>query len=199
MSMTFWFASSEKEQKSEEYFLLWKPADGLTSGLRFHRRRVGKVTAKHAVTSKPSLLRLQGRIQPLRRTTFTQFSLSGLVSTRKTLPISRCISCQRPCCRLLSLRDHFSCMCQPPTRRLGLFWHSFWHTNPQERKSNLFSYLSKTLRHYERNYSPIEKHCLAVVWAAQKLRHDFNTLWSFSREWILWTLKNPRMATSVVW
>jgi hypothetical protein len=113
-----------RERTKERRILLALKAR-LTSGLRFHRRRVGKVTAKHAVTSKPSLRSLQGRIQPLRRTTFTQFSLSGLVSTRKTLPISRCISCQRPCCRLLSLRDHFSCMCQPPTRRLGLFWHSF--------------------------------------------------------------------------
>jgi len=41
------------------------------------------------------------------------------------------------------------------------------------RKENAIYYLSKSLLPYERKYSSIEKTCLAVVWAAQKLRHYF--------------------------
>lgn len=32
-------------------------------------------------------------------------------------------------------------------------------------------YISKTLIDYEKKYTPLEKTCLAVAWAAQKLRH----------------------------
>ena len=41
------------------------------------------------------------------------------------------------------------------------------------RKENAVYYLSKSLLPYERKYSPMERTCLAVVWAAQKLRHYF--------------------------
>ena len=32
-------------------------------------------------------------------------------------------------------------------------------------------YLSKKMLEYETRYSPLEKVCLALVWAARKLRH----------------------------
>ena len=41
------------------------------------------------------------------------------------------------------------------------------------RKENAIYYLSKSLLPYERKYSLIERTCLAMVWAAQKLRHYF--------------------------
>ena len=40
-----------------------------------------------------------------------------------------------------------------------------------ESKENAIYYLSKKLQGYETRYTPLEKLCLALVWAAQKLRH----------------------------
>ena len=41
------------------------------------------------------------------------------------------------------------------------------------RKEKVVYYLSRTFIEYERKYSQIERHCLALVWASQKLRHYF--------------------------
>ena len=41
------------------------------------------------------------------------------------------------------------------------------------RKEKAVYYLSRTFIEYERKYSQIERHCLALVWASQKLRHYF--------------------------
>lgn len=41
------------------------------------------------------------------------------------------------------------------------------------KKEHAIYYLSKSLLPYEQKYSPIERTCLAVVWATQKLRHYF--------------------------
>lgn len=38
-------------------------------------------------------------------------------------------------------------------------------------KERAIDYLSQSLLDYETRYTQIEKHCLAVVWATQKLRH----------------------------
>lgn len=44
----------------------------------------------------------------------------------------------------------------------------------KEKASKIIVELTQTLLDYERiNLTPIEKDCLAVVWAAQKLRHYF--------------------------
>ena len=39
------------------------------------------------------------------------------------------------------------------------------------RKENAIYYISKKMLPYEENYSPIEKTCVALVWATRKLRH----------------------------
>lgn len=39
------------------------------------------------------------------------------------------------------------------------------------RKGPFYTYLSQSLLDYETRYTQIEKRCLAVVWATQKLRH----------------------------
>lgn len=39
------------------------------------------------------------------------------------------------------------------------------------KKESAIYYISKSLVDYEQRYSPIEKQCLAVVWATSKLRH----------------------------
>ncbi|WP_044909231.1 RNase H-like domain-containing protein, partial [[Clostridium] innocuum] len=41
----------------------------------------------------------------------------------------------------------------------------------QNNKERAIYYISRTLVSYEMNYSTIEKACLAVVFASQKLRH----------------------------
>ena len=46
----------------------------------------------------------------------------------------------------------------------------------EERKTeHAVYYLSKKLLQYEANYSPVEKTCLAVIWATKKLRHYFQS------------------------
>ena len=40
-----------------------------------------------------------------------------------------------------------------------------------EGKENVIYYLSKKLLEYEVRYTPLEKLCLALVWATKKLRH----------------------------
>ena len=41
------------------------------------------------------------------------------------------------------------------------------------KKEKAIYYLSRTFLEYEEKYTSIEKHCLALVWASQKLRHYF--------------------------
>ena len=41
------------------------------------------------------------------------------------------------------------------------------------KKEKAIYYLSRTFLGYEEKYTAIEKHCLALVWASQKLRHYF--------------------------
>ncbi|MBY3556067.1 reverse transcriptase-like protein, partial [Modestobacter lapidis] len=41
----------------------------------------------------------------------------------------------------------------------------------ESRKENAIYYLSKKMTDYEANYDPLEKTCVALVWATQKLRH----------------------------
>ena len=43
------------------------------------------------------------------------------------------------------------------------------------KKEKAIYYLSRTFLDYEEKYTVIEKHCLALVWASQKLRHYFLT------------------------
>ena len=40
-----------------------------------------------------------------------------------------------------------------------------------EGKENAIYYLSKKMLEYETRYTPLEKLCLALVWATTKLRH----------------------------
>ena len=43
---------------------------------------------------------------------------------------------------------------------------------PEEsRKENAIYYISKKMLPYEEKYSPLEKTCVALVWATRKLRH----------------------------
>ena len=39
------------------------------------------------------------------------------------------------------------------------------------RKENVIYYISKKMLPYEEKYSPLEKTCVALVWATRKLRH----------------------------
>ena len=41
----------------------------------------------------------------------------------------------------------------------------------ESRKENAIYYISKKMLPYEEKYSPIEKTCVALVWATHKLRH----------------------------
>ena len=41
----------------------------------------------------------------------------------------------------------------------------------EPRKENVIYYISKKMLAYEEKYSPLEKICVALVWATRKLRH----------------------------
>ena len=41
----------------------------------------------------------------------------------------------------------------------------------KSRKENAIYYISKKMFAYEEKYSPLEKTCVALVWATRKLRH----------------------------
>ena len=41
----------------------------------------------------------------------------------------------------------------------------------ETRKENAIYYISKKMLPYEEKYSPLEKTCVALVWATRKLRH----------------------------
>ena len=41
----------------------------------------------------------------------------------------------------------------------------------ESRKENAIYYISKKMLLYEEKYSPLEKTCVALVWATRKLRH----------------------------
>ena len=41
----------------------------------------------------------------------------------------------------------------------------------ETRKENVIYYISKKMLPYEEKYSPLEKTCVALVWATRKLRH----------------------------
>ena len=41
----------------------------------------------------------------------------------------------------------------------------------EPRKENVIYYISKKMLAYEKKYSPLEKICVALVWATRKLRH----------------------------
>ena len=41
----------------------------------------------------------------------------------------------------------------------------------ETRKENAIYYISKKILPYEEKYSPLEKTCVALVWATRKLRH----------------------------
>ena len=41
----------------------------------------------------------------------------------------------------------------------------------ETRKKNVIFYISKKMLPYEEKYSPLEKTCVALVWATHKLRH----------------------------
>ena len=44
----------------------------------------------------------------------------------------------------------------------------------ETRKENVIYYISKKMLPYEEKYSPLEKTCIALVWATHKLRHYTN-------------------------
>ena len=41
----------------------------------------------------------------------------------------------------------------------------------ETRKENAIYYINKKMLPYEKKYSPLEKTCIALVWATHKLRH----------------------------
>ena len=51
------------------------------------------------------------------------------------------------------------------------------------RREQAIYYLSKKLTDCESRYSPLEKTCLALVWATQRLRHYRLIRYCFSRAW----------------
>ena len=56
----------------------------------------------------------------------------------------------------------------------------------ETRKENAIYYISKKMLPYEEKYSPLEKTCVALVWATRKLRHymlAYKVL--LIQEWIL--------------
>ena len=45
------------------------------------------------------------------------------------------------------------------------------HYPKETRKENVIYYINKKMLPYEEKYSPLEKTCVALVWATRKLRH----------------------------